>query len=182
MTSTLRFLRPSAIQIAEYRDWDRALPVTAVPGLASTPRSPTASGIRCAGCCRRPPAARSPSSHSTPSADPSIRRQDTTPPGASCNAWKTTTSPRQAMTAPRASRCSRIRRTGDTGRRGAGARRRCYPRRPGSRPCSWARKSSKTSSGATTRETIPAISSGGTASKPTARWRIISASCGTSSR
>jgi 1,4-alpha-glucan branching enzyme len=31
MTSTLRFLRPSLIQIAEYWDWDRALPVTAVP-------------------------------------------------------------------------------------------------------------------------------------------------------
>jgi 1,4-alpha-glucan branching enzyme len=31
MTSTLRFIRPSAIQIAEYWDWDRALPVTAAP-------------------------------------------------------------------------------------------------------------------------------------------------------
>ena len=31
MTSTLRFIRPSAIQIAEYWDWDRALPVTPVP-------------------------------------------------------------------------------------------------------------------------------------------------------
>ncbi len=32
MTSTLRFIRPSAIQIAEYWDWDRAFPVTPVPG------------------------------------------------------------------------------------------------------------------------------------------------------
>jgi 1,4-alpha-glucan branching enzyme len=32
MTGTLRFLRPSLIQIAEYWDWDRALPVTALPG------------------------------------------------------------------------------------------------------------------------------------------------------
>ncbi len=31
MTSTLRFIRPSAIQIAEYWDWDRALPVTPAP-------------------------------------------------------------------------------------------------------------------------------------------------------
>jgi 1,4-alpha-glucan branching enzyme len=31
MTSTLRFIRPSAIQIAEYWDRDRALPVTPVP-------------------------------------------------------------------------------------------------------------------------------------------------------
>jgi 1,4-alpha-glucan branching enzyme len=31
MTSTLRYIRPSAIQIAEYWDWDRALPVTPVP-------------------------------------------------------------------------------------------------------------------------------------------------------
>ncbi len=31
MTSTVRFIRPSAIQIAEYWDWDRALPVTPVP-------------------------------------------------------------------------------------------------------------------------------------------------------
>src|SRR6201997_2593251 len=31
VTSTLRFIRPSAIQIAEYWDWDRALPVTPAP-------------------------------------------------------------------------------------------------------------------------------------------------------
>jgi 1,4-alpha-glucan branching enzyme len=31
ITSTLRFIRPSAIQIAEYWDWDRALPVTPTP-------------------------------------------------------------------------------------------------------------------------------------------------------
>jgi 1,4-alpha-glucan branching enzyme len=31
MTSTLRFIRPAAIQIAEYWDWDRALPVTPAP-------------------------------------------------------------------------------------------------------------------------------------------------------
>jgi 1,4-alpha-glucan branching enzyme len=31
MTGTVRFLRPSAIQIAEYWDWDRALPVTPAP-------------------------------------------------------------------------------------------------------------------------------------------------------
>ena len=31
ITSTLRFIRPSAIQIAEYWEWDRALPVTPVP-------------------------------------------------------------------------------------------------------------------------------------------------------
>jgi 1,4-alpha-glucan branching enzyme len=31
MTGTLRFIRPSAIQIAEYWDWDRALPVTSAP-------------------------------------------------------------------------------------------------------------------------------------------------------
>ena len=31
MTSTIRFIRPSAIQIAEYWDWDRALPVTPAP-------------------------------------------------------------------------------------------------------------------------------------------------------
>jgi 1,4-alpha-glucan branching enzyme len=31
MTSTLRFIRPSAIQIAEYWEWDRALPVTPAP-------------------------------------------------------------------------------------------------------------------------------------------------------
>ena len=31
MTSTVRFVRPAAIQIAEYWDWDRASPVTAVP-------------------------------------------------------------------------------------------------------------------------------------------------------
>jgi 1,4-alpha-glucan branching enzyme len=34
MTATLRFVRPAAIQIAEYWEWDRALPVTpAPPGL-----------------------------------------------------------------------------------------------------------------------------------------------------
>ena len=32
ITSTLRFIRPSAIQIAEYWDWDRAFPVTPTPG------------------------------------------------------------------------------------------------------------------------------------------------------
>jgi len=32
MTSTLRFVRPAAIQIAEYWEWDRALPVTPAPG------------------------------------------------------------------------------------------------------------------------------------------------------
>jgi 1,4-alpha-glucan branching enzyme len=31
ITSTLRFIRPSAIQIAEYWEWDRALPVTPAP-------------------------------------------------------------------------------------------------------------------------------------------------------
>jgi 1,4-alpha-glucan branching enzyme len=31
MTSTVRFVRPSAVQIAEYWDWDRATPVTSVP-------------------------------------------------------------------------------------------------------------------------------------------------------
>ncbi len=31
MTSRMRFIRPSAIQIAEYWDWDRAFPVTPVP-------------------------------------------------------------------------------------------------------------------------------------------------------
>ena len=31
MTGTLRFVRPSAIQIAEYWEWDRALPVTPAP-------------------------------------------------------------------------------------------------------------------------------------------------------
>ncbi|MBV8104888.1 MAG: alpha amylase C-terminal domain-containing protein [Hyphomicrobiales bacterium] len=31
MTSTIRFIRPSAIQIAEYWDWDRAFPVTPAP-------------------------------------------------------------------------------------------------------------------------------------------------------
>ena len=31
ITSTLRFIRPSAIQIAEYWDWDRAFPVTPTP-------------------------------------------------------------------------------------------------------------------------------------------------------
>src|SRR5271165_7667096 len=31
MTSTVRFIRPSAIQIAEYWDWDRAFPVTPTP-------------------------------------------------------------------------------------------------------------------------------------------------------
>lgn len=31
ITRTLRFLEPSLIQVAEYWDWDRALPVTAVP-------------------------------------------------------------------------------------------------------------------------------------------------------
>ena len=31
MTSTLRFVRPAAIQIAEYWEWDRALPVTPAP-------------------------------------------------------------------------------------------------------------------------------------------------------
>ncbi len=31
MTCTIRFIRPSAIQIAEYWDWDRALPVTPAP-------------------------------------------------------------------------------------------------------------------------------------------------------
>ena len=31
LTSTIRFIRPSAIQIAEYWDWDRALPVTPTP-------------------------------------------------------------------------------------------------------------------------------------------------------
>ncbi|MGH7046615.1 MAG: alpha amylase C-terminal domain-containing protein [Stellaceae bacterium] len=31
MTGTLRFIRPAAIQIAEYWEWDRALPVTAAP-------------------------------------------------------------------------------------------------------------------------------------------------------
>ncbi len=32
MTDTLRFIRASAIQIAEYWDWDRAFPVTPTPG------------------------------------------------------------------------------------------------------------------------------------------------------
>ena len=31
MTGTVRFIRPSAVQIAEYWDWDRAFPVTPVP-------------------------------------------------------------------------------------------------------------------------------------------------------
>ena len=31
MTGTVRFVRPASIQIAEYWDWDRASPVTAVP-------------------------------------------------------------------------------------------------------------------------------------------------------
>ena len=31
LSSTLRYLRPDAIQIAEYWDWDRAFPVTPAP-------------------------------------------------------------------------------------------------------------------------------------------------------
>lgn len=31
LAATLRYLKPAAIQIAEYWDWDRAFPVTSVP-------------------------------------------------------------------------------------------------------------------------------------------------------
>ena len=160
VTGTVRFIRPSAIQIAEYWDWDRALPVTPVPAglgfdaaLGDAFRDAVRSLlVQAAGgdnaelsltlCSRARPAG-------------GLQRGL-----ASCAvSRKSRSAPTSGMTAPPACRCLPMRRTGDPGMRAAeaGRRRRCSSPRRESRPCSWDKKSWRISCGATTRQTILAI-------------------------
>ena len=161
MTSTLRFIRPSAIQIAEYWDWDRALPVTPVPaGLGFDAALGDALRDALRGLVAQAAGGQGARLAIDPVAGGLI------PPAGYDAAWCVVQclenhdltylghdgAARVATLADPADTRSRYARS-----RWPGRRRRSSSPPPESRRCSWARRSSRISSGATPRGSIRAI-------------------------